>query len=415
MRQIEESFSRPSFLLLWGFLCSGNTAVTATLASAAPRAALSGASIRPHINLDDDDLVIRRLKDSSSRTNTNTAASANFSSASSSVNLASNMATLHLHSKENSPLPGFDDLPSAFFSSDFDDVEEPPVQSTASLSPTRRKGGGGVVLRTQKAPDYSSARAVNNRPAFETGNAVDQVRMAPGLHAIELGNTAVQNRNPPASNALNNSNNRKCISESRPLNQSEPSFLPYPPPPPPHKQQQQQLQRQQQQQQQQQTIPSTPPRKPMTAPLRSVVELRQEKARLSEQICDLLDAEDDHSLKLLKELRERRKEIEAEINKAPTDPVAIGETQFTAPFIHEPLQTIPETPLHPSQQQHSINSNILDTPNVISITTINHHLANTSFLSTPGPTQLTQPDPAHERWTKTDFPWSRDIKKALNL
>ena len=107
-------------------------------------------------------------------------------------------------------------------------------------------------------------------------------------------------------------------------------------------------------------------------------------------------------MQLLKELREKRKQVEAEIN-AHSETITIGETQFNSSFLGEALRTIPETPVKIDQPSR----NILQTPSVI---------RNTSFASTPGPTQLTGSlsDPVNERWSKTDFPWSRDIKKALN-
>ena len=139
----------------------------------------------------------------------------------------------------------------------------------------------------------------------------------------------------------------------------------------------------------------------MTVARRSLSDLKEEKARISEQICDLLDAEDDESVSLLKTLRERRKQLDQEINNYQHAPsVSVPEAQFNSSFLGEPLPIIPETP-----------NNALS------------KASNTSFLSrvldTPGSTQLSSSgnpnavDPANAIWSKATFPWSRDAKKAL--
>ena len=287
----------------------------------------------------------------------------------SSINLTSNLATLHLSSKENvSSVSLEDELPSAFFSSDFD-FEEPVV---LAVSPAKDP------LKAVKAPDYAK---VAKRAAAVTidlnKKATDSIA---GETTKRLLNNAVLPNQEAKTNALPSRNLLRKVIESSALNTSLSTAT-----------------RQQQQSAPPLVVPSTPPRKPMTAPFRSLEDLRREKARLSDQICDLLDADDEDSLRRLKELKEKRKQIEAEINNYPEDTFLVGETQFSGP-----LNTIPETPLRPALP----STTILQTPHVIS---------NTSISSTPGPTQLSDAnDVINERWSNTNFPWSRDVKKALN-
>ncbi len=303
-----------------------------------------------------------------------------FNTSSSSINLTSNLATLQLHSKENSSFVTLEDeLPSAFFSSDLD-FEEPVI--LAAVSPAKK---GLDALKTVKAPDYR----INRRAPILRE---ESIKKQPDLSLNSKNNArAVETKQVNA--ALPIVPIRKEVG-SVALNTSIPASS--------HN-------HQQHQQQNQPKVPSTPPRKPMTAPLRSLEELRREKARLSDQICDLLDSEDEASMKLLKELKEKRKQIDAEINNYSHDSFAIGETQFTGPSFANATglsfaNTIPETPIRPPSYSSRI---LMQTPNV---------RANTSITaSTPGHTQLSNtPNPAIERWSKEDFPWSRDVKKALN-
>lgn len=169
----------------------------------------------------------------------------------------------------------------------------------------------------------------------------------------------------------------------------------------------------------------------------TLAELKEEKTRIADQICDLLDGEmdDPAMLKKLKELKEMRKNIEARISAigGSNSSITTGIESFNNSYS---LSTIPGTvPPAPNEPVRITLDEDEDLPDIsfISSTTIgsstkkfstpitpknsSNHLSNLSHIKeTPTHTQLSvfnTPSRIKDKYSNWDFPWSRNVKKAL--
>lgn len=169
----------------------------------------------------------------------------------------------------------------------------------------------------------------------------------------------------------------------------------------------------------------------------TLAELKEEKTRISDVICDLLDGDMDDPalLKKLKELKERRKELEAKISH-----LGGANSSITASNDSFNMTVIPET-VPPKSKEHfriSLDEDDEDTlPDVsfVSSSTIivpssakkfstpftpknsSHNLPSFSHVKeTPPNTQLSvfsAQNRDNEKYSNWNFPWSRNVKKAL--
>ena len=182
---------------------------------------------------------------------------------------------------------------------------------------------------------------------------------------------------------------------------------------------------------------------------KSLSELRDEKTRISDQICDLIDGDmgDPLVLKKLKGLKERRKELESLINSMSTSNISINSSNNSlnngnylpistnAAKINDSIPTstnnfkmtlmdddedgLPDVSFV-SNNSFATNTKSYDR-NVIKISTPvtprNSMLASNMSIckETPSHTQLSVSNDTviKGEYSNWNFPWSRDVKKAL--
>lgn len=168
----------------------------------------------------------------------------------------------------------------------------------------------------------------------------------------------------------------------------------------------------------------------------TLAELKAEKIRIADQICDLIDGDlDDPAIaKKLKELKARRKDLEARISN-------LGGANSSITASNDSFAAIPETlpPPKPKEPYRiSLDEDDEDTlPDVsfVSSTTIGvpssakkystpftpknsfHNLSSFAHVKeTPPNTQLSvfsAQNQDNEKYSNWNFPWSRNVKKAL--
>lgn len=163
----------------------------------------------------------------------------------------------------------------------------------------------------------------------------------------------------------------------------------------------------------------------------SLAELKEEKTRIADQICDLLDGDmnDPVVLKKLKELKERRKDLEAKINNlgGSNSSINTGNDSFNLSVIPATLPPAPKEPI-----RINLDEDEDDLPDVsfVSSTTIGSSSIKklstpitpknsynlTNIKDTPSNTQISlfgAQGRDNDKYSNWNFPWSRNVKKAL--
>lgn len=159
----------------------------------------------------------------------------------------------------------------------------------------------------------------------------------------------------------------------------------------------------------------------------SLAELKAEKAQISEKIFELLDGDMDDPavLKQIKELKERRKELELKISTS-----SVAKPSFTSNNSYNTVEPEPfKEPVSitiedddpdglPDISFTSVASTVKPVSNIKISTPItpkysNSSLSNCQQTQTPSHTQATLKEAVDTKYSRWDFPWSRNVKKAL--
>jgi RecQ family ATP-dependent DNA helicase len=153
----------------------------------------------------------------------------------------------------------------------------------------------------------------------------------------------------------------------------------------------------------------------------SISELKEEKNRISDEICDLLDGDmdDPELLKKLKELKERRKVIENRITilGSMKQDFPIAKNSFSRVTLDDDIPDISFVGdvLFSNKSKSSYSSAV---PKVSTPITprASMHTSNLSICKdTPSNTQLSASTDSiiRSEYSNWNFPWSRNVKKAL--
>lgn len=172
----------------------------------------------------------------------------------------------------------------------------------------------------------------------------------------------------------------------------------------------------------------------------NLAELKEEKTRIADQICDLLDSDMDDPaiLKKLKELKERRKELEVRIGNlgGASGSIVASNDSFNMTVIPGTAPSKSKEPFRISLDEDEYeNEDTLPDVSFVSSTTIgapssakkfstpitpknsSHNLPNFSHVKeTPLNTQLSvfsAQNRDNDKYSNWNFPWSRNVKKAL--
>ena len=159
----------------------------------------------------------------------------------------------------------------------------------------------------------------------------------------------------------------------------------------------------------------------------SLAELKAEKAQISEKIFELLDGDMDDPavLKQIKELKERRKELELKISTS-----SVAKPSFTSNNSYNTVEPEPfKEPVSitiedddpdglPDISFTSVASTVKPVSNIKISTPItpkysNLSLSNCQQTQTPLTHQATLKEAVDTKYSRWDFPWSRNVKRRL--
>lgn len=289
-------------------------------------------------------------------------------------------------------------LPESFFSSDFDFCS-PPKQSTfSSIAHTKennneRNSNFDAMPSSPLAAHSQQKRSKFNAPAAPKTESTHNPSISRSLKTLSI--PEYRKNSIKSFPNLSKSNNNK--------NQQDPHTLP--------------------------AQPEMTVNRPIADESMTLTDLKEEKTRIADQICDLLDADLDNVvlMKKLKELKERRKELESRISQmgGSNSSIASSSDQFnrfktTLPSsIKEPVtislednNDLPDVSFVSATSFASTSKTVkISTP----ITPNNSNRIPNCRDTTPSQTQLSQQKRTNlNEYSHWKFPWSRNVKKALN-
>ena len=155
------------------------------------------------------------------------------------------------------------------------------------------------------------------------------------------------------------------------------------------------------------------PNRAMTVPLDEVAALKAEKARISDEICDLmdLDSPDAKVLERIKQLRLHRRALGSRINNSqPLNGSFVSTSSnlsVSVPAADKLLSTELDVEHH-----HPRTAAVMKTPLIERFQNSVHIQSPVTKFDSPGQTQIPKQDQVSP-WGGLNYPWSRRVLKAL--